>query len=159
MRARAAITIRFVTGQECGGRTVSVCDDAVTCSRSPRCRTLWRSKCTIKKLRRTDGKSHARTQYRTLHGLLTRRTNTPVSPGGISRLFPSQIRGGGSVLSIFRLSRGSSEGLWPSFVGRKATELSSGRALIRRGSYFLISLTSLSESNYYKVDRVGGRSY
>ena len=102
--------------------------------------------------------SHGREVART-HGLLTRRTDTPVSPGGISRLFPSQIRGGGSVLSIFRLSRGSSEGLWPSFVGRKATELSSGRALICRGSYFLISLTFLSESNYYKVDRVGGRSY
>ena len=33
--------------------------------------------------------SHARTQYRTSHGPLTCRTDTPVSPGGISRLFPS----------------------------------------------------------------------
>ena len=32
--------------------------------------------------------SHGREVART-HGLLTRRTDTPVSPGGISRLFPS----------------------------------------------------------------------
>ena len=42
---------------------------------------------------------------------------------------------------IFRLSRGSSEGLWPSFVGRKAVELSGGTALVCAGSYSLISLT------------------
>ena len=50
--------------------------------------SLWRSKCIKKKSHRMDGKSHARAQYLTSHGPLTRRTDSPVPPGGISHLFP-----------------------------------------------------------------------
>ena len=50
----------------------------------------------------------------------------------------------GSVLSIFRVFRGGFEGLWPFFVGRKATELSEGNDPIIRslGSTGLVTAGS-----------------